>query len=388
MISTNNQTMCLQKIIHKLTQKPEIWPNGNFDSINYHLSGYPGDNLEKKYLYAKKVYEECLIGYQVSQLEVIAKFDEMLGLTGKRRHFNHSFEVFLLGLLIMNHKRNLFAKVWKEHGVTDKKVAWRKNFFTWLFTASFHDFGYPLEQSSKIIETIADMYFGIDVARVSDKFKMINTEKFLITEDYLYKYYSLKNPSTLLGAKKYEMDVYDLEEILKNSFAMSLDEDSAEEYQQNKAKDKHGFVGALLLARQTMGVTMDDSKDFNLESLMMAIGAVMVHSLPSKTEEKVSKDPYQGLVYSVNPKKNVFAYLLTLLDGLQDWDRNYGDSSDKYPEYTLNSFDFTGDTIALSFLVHCFTSESIDPSIKFIADKKALGKISKNFFNLKVRLEY
>lgn len=378
--SLNCSQGSLQKIIAKLFGQFEAhdWPVGDYRKIQYLLSGFPRADISLKYLYAKDIYLECIKDLNVLSLEVIAKFDEMLGLTGKRRHFNHSFEIFLLGIILIHSKRETLKSV-----CGDSDEAWKRNFMTWLFTAASHDMGYPLEQSSKIIETIADMYAGINVVRISDKFKTIYTKKFLVTEDYLFKYYHPQTDDTNI--------VYDLEKIMKAAFRDSLeidDRDAIErEYLRNKALDVHGFVSALLLARHTIGSSLEaEDEDFNLEALKLAIGAVMIHSLPLDRKENEKHDL---LIYRIDPAKNPFAYLLALLDNLQDWDRNYDDVSDSFAYYTLDDFSYENTKeLMFSFVAHCQTDKSVENALKFIESKKKIRDIAKNYFKCELTVKY
>jgi len=143
----------------------------NLENISYN-----GDLVSKvvRFLY-KKGSEDDLVSGTFSSLwkkylsedysKILKQFDTILAeisnITGGkpyRDHYLHQFQVFLIGLDIINKFYEDFKKLWTNYmlkqGVEGDKIQPIEN--AWLVAASFHDMAYPLQ----LYEKWARSFFG------------------------------------------------------------------------------------------------------------------------------------------------------------------------------------------------------------------------------------
>lgn len=357
--------------------KRELWTQ-HYDKIEYDLARYPNANISEKSVIAKAILSECFEGHELPY-KVLIEFDDILGLAGKRRHFNHSFEIFLIGLMLISNNERIFKLSFV--GFEKKKVTWKLLFETWLFIAAYHDIGYPLEQSAQIVGKISKMYSEIGIIKLAEKYNSINTKNILKTEDYLFRYYHCT-------ADNHKLEVYDIEEIMADALSHTLSNRdrsiSTKVVEQSKSSENHGFVSALFMVRNRINTLLSNnqftSSEIQYDAMLKATGAVIIHSFSLK----------DVLLTKINIKQNPFAYLLTILDNIHDWDRNYDKSNNDYPEYILGDIKYKKDenVIDLQYIVKCLSDASIDEAAKFISSKKTLHNITSGKIGLKINVNY
>ena len=101
--------------------------------------------------------------------------------------------------------------------------------------------------------------------------------------------------------------------------------------------------------------------------LQIAAAAIALHAIQRQKKEFINK---------INFQSNPLAYLLFLVDNLQEWNRSLRPSD--WPSYTLNAFTTEHDTITLDYNVY---HEQWTPAMrkkvkKFLIEKKNIMKLA------------
>lgn len=215
----------------------------------------------------KKVVGEVLVsGDEV--VDVFRRFDYILAGVGRKRHFLHQFEVFLLGANIINlHAIKLCSALGPS---TDLGMVYR----AWMLCALFHDLGKPIEKVQEITTRLGDAYASLG-AKVT------------------------MQPGALLEA---EVPDEEFDDIVHTELVGVL----GDGWKSVIAKDKHGYLSAqLLYARIQKSVVPD-------ELLKKLLAAVVCHCVKPGADSGNC---------SIRFEKNPFAYMLFLMDNVQEWER-------------------------------------------------------------------
>lgn len=118
--------------------------------------------------------------------------------------------------------------------------------------------------------------------------------------------------------------------------ALKIKKDGADKLL-NRLKQRldHGYIGAIILSSAVLKSHLDyfngnwdkveSSKLY--QALQAAIAAIAIHNFQYKMDRK-----------RVNLESNFYAYLLYLIDNIQDWSRSPA-AVDEWPKYWLSSFE-------------------------------------------------
>lgn len=212
-----------------------------------------------------------------------------------RDHFIHSFNVFLMGYYIINKLNYSYP---------------HKNFFgnkdncnlTWMLSATFHDVGYPLQETESWLNNLFDKFLG-----VNPKFS-VNISQILPTiyVDFMHmlSYYQQDPKQSLLHDNAFQfMDWAFYDELGSGLF--------------NK---DHGVLSALMLCHRMairegfLGESTNSRNRWDfLFNHLPASHAIGVHTTST----------------SVSFAKHPFAYLLIICDEIQDWGRPSNKENDE-----------------------------------------------------------
>lgn len=111
---------------------------------------------------------------------IFKDFESVFKILGKRGHFIHQFEVFLLGC-------HLFEMLW-EHDTKKMREFFTNHsngFYSWLHTSTVHDFGYPLQEANKIAAKFSELYKKLNMETVSQNYSSIYQENWIKKEQNL-----------------------------------------------------------------------------------------------------------------------------------------------------------------------------------------------------------
>jgi hypothetical protein len=352
-------------------------------TINRYFASYPSAKEGEKADVICKIMED--IWKEEKLFKTFKSFDFFLATSGKRGHFVHQFEVYLLGLnfiLYFHGKDNLFHLKYGLESL-DQVI------FAWLITASAHDFGYSVEGAHKIFTKLSKLYKNFGLEYLSDKLNVGEFKEIIKKEGDFSKIYIRKESSTLTGSF---LDIKSLVlKSIKNSLSLSLNE--AVKLESTFIKDnRHGYVSALLLSRILLADLIGKNelnhviKSWKYKSLGLAAGAIAIHNLDSNSETETS------LIPKIKYEKNPLAYLLFIVDNIQDWSRTLF-RDENFPEYKLEKYSLSNNDMRLEYAVihtdwNDEAKQSVDDFLK--AKSLILKKLKKptNPFGLNISLHF
>ena len=295
---------------------------------------------------------------QGAKFPVFREFELFLNNTpDKRGHFVHQFEVYLLGLnlLICLVKSNEDAK---KFGLTNKEDVYK----TWLMTATVHDFGYPIERASKIVTQLALLYKNLDMVSLSKNYTSI-TDEISKNNAELGELVLTKRPLYKINIDEIILKLIQETLSLEEAYAIPL-------FKEFKKKNTHGYVSAIILFRTMFKALWKDKSLVDVEKLSIykmvstAMGSIAVHDLRNDQENYI-----RSIDFSVNP----FAYLLFIIDNIQDWSRTNTPTED-WPVYNLLNFSIEGNNIKIEHVLsHTAWTDKIRKNVaQSLENKKRL----------------
>lgn len=291
--------------------------------------------------------------------EYFREFELFLISIGKRDHFFHQFLVYLIGLnfiqVLISKCKNINISVESVFGFSDEAQIFR----TWLFTATIHDFGYPYEFSKKISNKLSDLYKKFNMNQIADKFDKLAID-INISDEKILSQFILDDKHLIFGHmietsfSKYS----NIDDSLTNKLVKNLED-----------KRDHGLISAFILARIILENTQKKGnsitsfmKSDDYKSLEYAMSAITLHNIPESYQSKISFT------------KNIYSYLLFMLDNIQDWARDFISNNNKYPTYKMVAFDVDSDNSKISIDYYLqsnsWTKEMIREAIISLESKK------------------
>ncbi|MBA7715489.1 hypothetical protein ES703_124537 [subsurface metagenome] len=110
-----------------------------------------------------------------SSFDFYEDFESILKLDREYRdHFLHQFQVFLLGILILD---GIFHKFQDSYKKPFTRLDKNSAFKSWLMASTFHDFAYPLERYTKWNDELFERLLNIKKSPTEIGFEKITTEK-------------------------------------------------------------------------------------------------------------------------------------------------------------------------------------------------------------------
>ncbi len=279
----------------------------------------------------KKSFEKCanrLFGNPKifsSLFDFISDFENMIfkdygfdSLTSKyRSHFIHQFQVFLLGVIIIDKFYNKFTHyIFKHNGTLtqiDKKKKIEK---LWFVTAAMHDIGFCIQRFDSLMEK----YFK-KVLKMKFPPTSLNLERIIVEKDYIDYINELISNSFKNNRKK---------EILLHKMLLTKN---------------HGFLSAFAIM-----IELKQNK-INISDYKPALNAISIHDwdiwrdfnqfYDQKVEERFQKrlgirekkyleNRVKNHKTFCNFEKRPLTFLLILCDNIQDWGRPSIEQEDNY----------------------------------------------------------
>ena len=305
-------------------------------------------------------------------VETFRAFDYFLAISGKRGHFIHQFEVFLLGMNIILKLKDLGHDLKDIFGFDDIDEI----IYCWLIVSTAHDLGYPLESLDDILDTISKLYSKIGFPQLEDKFKKLEIGN-LIKENPDFQSIFVDSDDAVSAPDKIEIG-----KLIHDELVGSLDLEKGEipkvkELQiKMLTKPSHAYASSVLLAKVIIESLLKKSTVAEVRGLWKfravkkAVAAIALHGLT--VNKKPEKDD-SFFIGKISFDKNPFAYLLFVIDNIQDWGRAIFIKKDKiWPDYILDSFEFTsdGNMILEYHVVHDTWEDGIDADVrKYLKEK-------------------
>ncbi len=261
--------------------------------------------------------------------KVFQDFDKVFTILEEKGHFIHSFEVFLLGLNIINalplDKRNI---VFKSHKDINKDL-----FFAWLLTSTAHDFGYPLQAAKKLTGKFAELYTNLFMNNIGAKFEELASQSISLSQSELLSVEAINFHDD-------EMEIIKIDDFILDGIMLSINgnkKDSLSILELLKKENNHGYISSLILCKTYINYLSETRKWqhkeelWRINMLKYAAAAISLHALPKENPE---------FIEMISCNLNPLAYMLFLVDNLQDWHRSLRPHNE-YPIYSLNNFDTT-----------------------------------------------
>ena len=242
------------------------------------------------------------------KVESYKAFDLFLAQLGRRDHYIHQFEVFLLGCFFLRYLHPTHSKCSKIALKMDDPILQ-----AWLYASTSHDFGYPLQSADALLSDLGSRYRSFGLPVVADKIigiQLSNYEEGLECLESLEAVKLVENSLILtLG----------ISSIKANAIISKL-----------RTNKSHGYASALLLCKVApelnwIACPMGHSSS---SMLMLCAGAVVTHDITTALFDEFDLH----VEYSNNP----VAYILFIVDCIQDWSR-YVPVEPRWPDYHLSA---------------------------------------------------
>jgi len=257
----------------------------------------------------------------VESLEILSRFEVFFA--NIRDHYFHSFHIYLLGLLILDHYKEDFSLYYKT--VFPKYPGFSIEFL-WLLTAIFHDVGYPIAKFEDLKEDI----FGTPIT-------MLEKETASVWDNEIYKE-NLKQLISLfkfsLSDKKHKIDWYPevfgskdphLERIFRKSFS-----------------DAHGVAGCF---RFLVHIFYEAVQEEDQARKVFLVNHIYPAALSISLHDRIFRERLTEIgVTKIKLSRFPFAVLLGYLDSLQE-DRRDRFLCVESPEL-LQGFEYNGKVVA------------------------------------------
>lgn len=312
-------------LTYKFFRKPQV----QILLTNYTLEE-PPDKPDTICQIMRLLWPERVRGALFNQFK---EFENFLIAVGKRDHFLHQFLVFLVGLNVIQ----VLLQKYRDKADRERVFKFRDEryiFYTWLMTATAHDFGYPIEVGSDIFSKLSTLYKIFGMRNFSKSVGLIKPQ-LEIAEEHDFDKIEIRRLSSMSPVKT--MEELDINHVLRDQLCSDLriEMDRADKllHRLKKGRD-HGYVGAIILCSTVLKSHLarckgnwDQVESSKLyRALQAAIAAIAVHNFKYKRDRK-----------RISLESNFYAYLLYLIDNIQDWSRGCAGVGE-WPKYWLRSF--------------------------------------------------
>lgn len=266
----------------------------------------------------KKIFDNKKFHYS-SEPYLRLKYYEPL-LKGTREHYLHSFQVMLMGCIIIDKYYAEFTKYYKNIFPREKDFSTE---YIWLMTSIFHDIGYPSQKASSLI---GDLY------GYSEDINLTGLDRIADKGDYLQAAIQLQSFLRHCCCKR-----------IVNNWApeMAEDEDSSikDILREHLIKHRsHGVTSCFQLLtrvlRESKAVSSRSTRPLIVTHVIPAVASIALH------DSEIRKEFRKLKIFPINIIRFPFAVLLIFLDSLHDWKRS--NSLDDIPEFAIfEGFVFT-----------------------------------------------
>lgn len=276
-------------------------------------------------------------------LTAMRDFDLVFGILDKKSHFIHQFEVFLLGLFIITFIMPLDHKniISTHFGNSEELLR------SWLLTAVGHDFGYPLQLANETAEKFAYLYKKLKLRKLAGKYRELSKNYNINSEDQL-------NYCKVIDHNKGVEVTINVNDIILDGIAISLKGGSLKMANEikgvllNAEEWNHGYVSAIMVCRNYIkylsnkGWYGKKEEKWRIDILKKITGAIALHAMPFKD--------VRSYISLISFNHNPLAYLLYVVDQLQEWSREIRPSL-KWPTYCLVDIFYHNSDITFDYIL-------------------------------------
>lgn len=266
-------------------------------AVEYDASTF--EEPRKEYDFIQKAMEDILKRGELTDLKQTLNFlrltENQLRSKGKRDHFLHSFQVFLIGEIIMDYNMDAFSAGFSNSDSDNISLE-----RAWLMASILHDIGFPF-QNREWIEGIGD--YEIDL--------MTDTRNKHFIDDLISYFSRTAGDSSEDKVRK----------ILYNR--------AVQKNEMGQSAINHGLISAIQLLRKTMRVP---SQIYEKEVLPAAF-SMAVH------DREIWNDLVSQKLAPIDMNRFPVTCLLILCDHLQGWGRPGRESDPKGRDIILTNLD-------------------------------------------------
>jgi hypothetical protein len=352
-ITIHRATTCSEKAENLLVRNMLDQKNPRLKEVERLLCSYPVVRESEKEILIIKIIEHLWnISSSKHLFKVFRDFERVFTIFEKKGHFIHTFEVFLLGwtLISLLIKKN-GAEVFESN-----KIIYNNLFDAWLFTSTAHDLGYSFQFANKLAKKLSELYQKLHMSKISEMYLKISKENYkIILQDsllYVDAYYQ----------KEKKFKKVEIESLILNGIESSIhgDHNDALEIQEFlKKENSHGYISALIFCRtyieylSKMKKWMSEKEAWRAEIMNLAAASIALHTISEK-----------DFIRKIDFYSNPMAYLLLLIDNLQDWNRALWPNK-LWPAYYLNDLKSAEKYMALEYhLYHEKWTKSMERRVK------------------------
>jgi len=258
------------------------------------------------------------------RFKIYEKFEKILYSDPRYRdHFLHQFQVFLLGLPIIERHWGIIVESYSK--IFGKTADIRID-FSWLLAATFHDIGYLVQQFDEWLNNFFKEFLDVPELPVNlDLGKLLLVRNF---QEYLDKLTSLYQ--AIHKNKRKRRWMYDGPHTLDYEFRRMLTRKFIEER-------NHGVISSIvlldLIERSKPAERIYNFKNTIFSQVVMpAALSIALHDQGMLLDENVGK---------INFSKDPLSFILIYCDTLQDWGRPTSPTSTALFEYapSLSRFE-------------------------------------------------
>lgn len=268
--------------------------------INAHLT-----KRDDEYEFANNVFSTLWDRYiQIPYSEFLKRYEPaLLHIFEERKyrdHYLHQFQVFLLGISIID---AFFEK-------NQKNIEWTEGSeLIWLIVSSFHDMTYPIQ----LYDNWSEDFFK-EMFKTEKKFGALELKSRFIEENFL----SCMNH---IIERLYDIHIKKLE---KEQDAIGIKNKLVKHFFEKIAAEKnHGLLGGVALLKIVHNRKLCKKNRFEKYFVPSAL-AIFLHDIWSK-DDKLRKD----FLPHINFEDDPISFLLILCDSIQEWGRPSKSSKNK-----------------------------------------------------------
>jgi hypothetical protein len=293
--------------------------------------------------------------------------------TGYSTHATHVIQEFLFGYNVLLTCPHFLEEYEFAMGRKDPRSKFGKVFFSWMAAALFHDVGYDIEKAyeEESFREKKNKYWNFMSKRALTNGPLSFSDKAharKLMEDYVFK-----QIKSIPGVQTYSYNEF--EENFRTDIAGT-----------DWVKYDHGLISALkyLVELKAHGA---DKQYLDWEPNMQAVLAMAVHNARYRSID---------LSLSMTNPRTMIAYLLTVSDEVQEWERERLDADEKLSGPLLTKKDAKKETklMGISFkqkYAYIAVDHRLkDPSVQYDFEDYLFSKIQlqKKHFPIQVELAF
>jgi len=210
-----------------------------------------------------------------------------------RDHYIHPFQVFLIGLLIVNaHYNELIQIIRKQFNLSEDEAKIVVD-YTWLYSSLFHDIGYPLQKFKEWSKEFMKKFLGYDISI------NIDLTKSFITQQNSYTVLHYVDMLSDLYNKLTGQTTTEFRDLFLNEFL---------------ERQNHATTSALALMKiHENKLKSDDEKLVDKIIVLLSALSIALHD----------KELFLKLTHPIKFEELPFAFILIFSDTVQEWGRPF-----------------------------------------------------------------